>query len=405
MFRKCLSFLLSIALIFCLFASINTYSAVGEECIVKVETVKAITGDEVIVHLYVENNPGIMAMTISITYNPDALSYVRYYYGDVFTDYTVAAHPSRRLIRLVISENTDIAEDGTIAYFKFKVADDAENILHKMTVEYSSGDFCNNDLQRLMPKIVSGGVEVDYNGNNCKHKTFSEWTQKVAPSCDIEGIEERVCTKCPHTEHKNIDPIGHDFSDSFTVDIPATSDTPGTMSRHCTRCTATTNETIFTLEDTNKGDIDNKTDAEVPDNDYVDEIIQEQNPDISNPQNNSSNSNSSQQNTSSDKENIGSENTPDNNKNDNSQISSSESVNSSHNSSNTDQKEEKEEEEKKKNEEQIKDIIEILSPDDENPDETALTIAQKLREAIPQIDKVITGLRFSFIILFMLILL
>lgn len=329
-----------------------------EKCIVKVETVSAITGDEVFVNLLIENNPGIMAMTISITYDPDALKYMAYYYGNVFTDYTVAAHPSRRLIRLVISEKRDLTGDGIIASFKFKVLDDAEYDLHKMTVEYSSGDFCNSDLVRIMPQIVPGGVDVQYNGTNCTHKKYEEWTEKIAPSCDKEGIEQRKCVKCPHTESRNTDPIGHTFSDKFTVDIAATEDMPGIMSRHCIRCNATTEETTFTLDDSQKGEIENKSEAEVPENEVVSGIINEQHPDRNEKEENKK---------------------PD--------------------SDNTDENINEEE----KTEEQIKDILEIISPDSDKDE--AVDIEDKLREAIPKIDLIITIITIALIILLVFVLL
>jgi len=407
MLRKLLSILIITILTFSLFACSLTVHA-EEDCTVTVETVSALTGDEVYVHLNVTNNPGIMAMTISITYNPDALDYIDYYYGDVFSDYTVAAHPTRKLIRLVISEKKDISEDGIIASFKFKVKDNAENELHKMTVEYSSGDFCNNDLVRIMPKIVSGGVDVQYNGSNCSHKNFGEWTEKVAPSCDKEGVEQRTCVRCPHTENRSTNPIGHEFSDKWTIDIPATKDMPGTMSRHCIRCSATTNETNFTLEDTEEGKIDNTPEAEVPENDVVSDIIEEQHPDIDdqiNSENNSSGNNSSKDNTTS--ENTDKDNSSDSTSNqttDSNTQSSDDDSDENNNTSSDSSDISKEEEEKKKNEDKIKDIIEIISPEDEAPQETALTVAEKLREVIPEIDKVIGGLRIAFTILFILIL-
>ncbi len=456
MFRKILSLLIILILTISMIVSGFTVKA-AEECTVTVEKVSAITGDEVYVHLYITNNPGIMAMTISITYDSDALEYKDYFYGDVFSDYTVAAHPTRKLIRLVISEKKDITADGIIASFQFKVADNAEYDLHEMTVEYSSGDFCNSDLVRIMPKIVSGGVDVQYNGTNCSHKKFGEWKEKVAPSCDKEGVEQRVCEKCPHAENRSTNPIGHEYSDKWTVDIPATTDMPGTMSRHCVRCSATTDETNFTLEDSEEGDIENKPEAEVPENDTVQDIIDEQHPDISQDQNTSENSSNSSENSSTDNgsnnnssqttdssntssddsssdssgSNISSE--PDNSVNsdtsdDNSSKDNSDSSGSSVSEDSTsdnkeennqkitndqekdkdkekeEKKQEKEKEEKKKNEDKIKDIIEIISPEDEKPEETAVNIAEKLREVIPQIDKVISRLKVAFIILFVLIL-
>lgn len=353
---------------------------------VQVDTAKANAGDPVIVLLRIINNPGVMAMTISITYDSSALDYQYYYPGtEVFSDYTVKEHPSRNIIRLVISEETDKYNDGLIVGFRFNVAKDAEAKLHEMTVEYSSGDFCNNDLVRLMPKIVSGGVDVAYNGTNCGHRKCSDWTEIIAPTCTTEGAEQRTCAKCGHIELRNTDPAGHDYEDKWTVDIPATKDSAGTMSRHCKNCESTTDETNFTLQNSEDGNIQNEANGSVPDNDITSGIIVEQHPDLNKDETVSSEKpTSSDETASADK--------------DNSEISSN-SQDASQDINNESLKEQE------KTEEQIKDIIEIIAPDktDEEKAEITISINQKLREVFPKIDTITKVFRISFIMMIIFI--
>lgn len=389
---------------------------------VQVDTVQANAGDTVIVKLRVINNPGIMAMTISITYDSSVLEFKQYYYGKVFSDYTLKEHPNRNIIRLVISEEEDIYGDGAIIGIRFKIADNAEAKLHDMTVEYTSGDFCNNDLVRLMPKITPGGVEVAYNGSNCGHRNYSEWTESIAPTCTAKGAEQRTCTKCGHVELRDTAPTGHDFEDKWTVDIPATKDSAGTMSRHCKYCTATTDETNFTLEHSEEGDIENVEDGSVPDNDVTSSIIEEQHPEINEDKENSSNNPTSSEDTTTSQDNNSSENSsasskPQNGSSDKTDSSkkpesskdetSSKNNNSSSKDNNTSSKDENEDSDKKplteeeKTEEQIKDIIEIISPDksEEEKAEIVVSVNQKLREVFPQIDSIIKIFRICFILI------
>lgn len=385
MLRRILSVIISFLMIFSVF-SFNTFATSSEtpppaptgDFIVAVDTVKANAGDSVIVKLRVKNNPGIMAMTISITYDSSVLEFKRYYYGKVFSDYTLKEHPSRNIIRLVISEEYDVYGDGAIIGIQFKIADNAEAKLHEMTVKYSSGDFCNNNLERLMPKIEAGGVEVAYNGTNCGHRNYNEWSESIAPTCTKNGAEQRTCTKCGHVELRETEPAGHDYSDKFTVDIPATKDSAGVMSRHCKNCDATTNETHFTLQQSDEGNIDNIVDSTVPDNDVTKDIIDKQHPDL----NDSSTSD----------------------KTDSSTSSSSSEGSSEKNEKPKDDETQKEEE---NTQEQIKDIIEIISPDktDDEVNESAISITQKLREVFPQIDKMINVFKTSVIILLIIIIL
>lgn len=264
-----------------------------------VDTVDANVGDSVIVKLKIRNNPGVMAMTISITYDSSALIFEKYYYGLVFSDYTLKEHPDRNIIRLVICEKNDTYGDGAIIGIKFKIADDAEATLHKMTVEYSGGDFCNYNQERLMPEIKSGGVNVAYNGTNCKHRNYDDWEESMSPTCTDAGVDQRVCTICGHLDYRNSEPVGHSFSNNWTVDIPATKESLGMMSRHCIRCDASTDETNFSLEQSEEGNIENKFEGKVPQNDTVRDIILSQHPDINinNPNDNSSSQNSSVNNT------------------------------------------------------------------------------------------------------------
>lgn len=244
MLRKCFCFLITtVTLISSCCLSTATYAT--ENCTITVERTSAATGDSVLVNLDIKNNPGIMAMSISITYDPEALTYVGYYKGDIFSDYIVATHPDKKHIRLIISERKDKTEDGTVISFEFKVTENAEVGLHEMTVEYSSGDFCNYDLERIMPTIVAGGVEVIDANTSCSHDTFGEWTVEIPATCTVVGIDKRICTQCSHTEFRKIGKLGHSYSKDWTIDEAATCTNSGIKSRQCIRCDSAIDKTTI----------------------------------------------------------------------------------------------------------------------------------------------------------------
>ena len=89
----------------------------------------------IMIPIKIIENPGIMAVTVSITYDPTAIKYQDFYYGDIFTDYTIAVHPDRKLIRLVICERRNRTENGNIISFKFKILDEAKAELKGVTLE------------------------------------------------------------------------------------------------------------------------------------------------------------------------------------------------------------------------------------------------------------------------------
>ena len=254
-----------------------TASAAGTDGHITVSTVTAVNGDSVIVRLKMENNPGIMAITISVTYDSSVLTYERYYEGYLW-DYTVADHPDKNLIRFVNCENGNERSNGTMIAFKFKVKEDADFGFYPIGIEYKQGDFCNWKLQKLMPEVTSGGVNIEYNGKNCSHKKYGEWETVAPPKCETAGARQHACVKCGHIEIKDIAPTGHDFSDEWTVDEPATKEKEGKMSRHCKNCSAATDLLTFTLDEAEKNGIDNKASGGVKPSKFTDKLKEEQLP-------------------------------------------------------------------------------------------------------------------------------
>ena len=246
---------------------------------ITIDTVSALNGDSVIVKIMMENNPGIMAMTISITYDSSALEFERYYWG-YLGDYTVVDHPDKNLIRFVNCETRNYYENEKMISLQFKVREDADFGFYPIDIEYKSGDFCNWKLEKFMPAVTAGGVEVLYTGENCSHKNYSEWTVATEAWCTEPGAKQRVCEKCGHVELGEIPPIGHDFAPEWTIDEQATENTPGKMSRHCTRCDAVTDVLTFTLEQSEDNGLDNETGTVVKPSDITDDLMEEQLPDV-----------------------------------------------------------------------------------------------------------------------------
>lgn len=245
-----------------------------------IDTVSAVTGDTVIVKLNMENNPGIMAMTISITYDSSALSYQKFYRG-YLRDYMVVDHPDKNLIRLVNCESINFRDNDTMISLEFKVKDNAEFGFYPISVEYKSGDFCNFNLKKFMPKITSGGVDIAFNGNNCSHKKYDEWQTVAKPSCENPGAEQRNCIKCGHADIKEIPAVGHDYEDLWTIDKPATAESSGIMSRHCKNCDSSTDTLTFSLEQSEEEKLQNNSGSVVNKSEFTDKLVKEQLPEKS----------------------------------------------------------------------------------------------------------------------------
>ena len=192
-------------------------------------------------------------------------------------DYTVADHPTQKLIRFVNCETKERNDNGDMVYFQFRVNENASAGLHPISIEYKEGDFCNWNLEKLMPVIVPGGVDVAPNGTNCSHKQYTDWEIAAAPGCETPGANQRTCKRCGHIDIAETSPIGHTFEENWTIDTPATKTQPGVMSRHCIRCNASTDPLQFTLEQIEKqSDVENKKNEELPKNEFVETLINHQ---------------------------------------------------------------------------------------------------------------------------------
>lgn len=282
-----------ILIVYTILPTLSVSAEIIEEGIITIGKITANTGDTVIVPITFTENPGISAITISITYNSSALDFIEDINGDVIGDCETRAHPDKNIIRLVASKRGTTNANGTLISLKFKIADNAPPQLHKIDISYNSGDFCNWNLDRIMPTVVSGGVEVILSKSNCHHSSYSEWKTATVPSCLGNGAEQRICSACGHLELRDTPPIGHEFSKDFTIDKEATKTENGVMSRHCIRCNETTDEITYSLEQSEEGNFDNSFDTTIPSTDYIDDIYNEQYPDKEpDNQNQSSNSNS-----------------------------------------------------------------------------------------------------------------
>lgn len=81
-------------------------------------------------------------------------------------------------------------------------------------------------------KVILGDF-LQFVEDRPEEHVWGEWTVKTAPTCTEKGVEHRLCTKCDAEQTREMDALGHDFSDEFTVDKAPTVLEEGSKSRHC----------------------------------------------------------------------------------------------------------------------------------------------------------------------------
>lgn len=223
----------------------------------------ASSGKVVTVDIKISNNPGIMAMAFSITYDTDALEYVKYTKG-YLSDYTVKNHSDKGHVSFVNIESDDKSNNDTIISIDFKVKDNASAGTHIISLANSNRDtygsslkncFSNSNQQAISVNLESGGITVPETCENSGHK-YGGWEIIKAATCTKTGTKQRACIRCSATEEEQI-PITHDFENEWTVDKAATPTEDGIMSRHCKNCDAVTDKFTFTYKEVEDSKDDN----------------------------------------------------------------------------------------------------------------------------------------------------
>ncbi len=113
---------------------------------------------------------------------------------------------------------------------------------HTCQNEWCDSDYEDGDVKTAVTEISDLAVIETAH-------SFGEWEVETASTCTEKGLEKRVCANNPiHVETREIDELGHDYSNDFTIDENATCTQDGSKSRHCTRenCDAVTDVTVIT---------------------------------------------------------------------------------------------------------------------------------------------------------------
>lgn len=265
MFKFKKFFAVILCIIFCITLSFTTTAAPAAK--LTVTSVDAMPGDTVVIDVNISNNPGIMAMAFTITYDSNDLEYKSYSKG-YLSSYTVKNHPDKGHVAFVNVENKNVATDGTIISLTFEVKKASKAGKHPITIANSNRDKHGNKLHNIfsdanqnyiVPSVASGGITVAETCENSGHK-YGEWNILQNADCTTTGTKNHTCIRCGYLEEVVI-PITHDFEAEWTIDKAATPEEDGIMSRHCAKCDAVTDKITFKYEEIGGDDDNNSSDV------------------------------------------------------------------------------------------------------------------------------------------------
>lgn len=129
-------------------------------------TAEASAGDKkVTVLISVKDNPGILGMRLSVSYDESALTLTGASNGDAVSKVLTLtkAKTLRSGCNFVwdgIELDASDIKDGTVLELQFRVSDSAAAGKYPIAIHYNSGDIIDNDLQNLSPQIQNGYISI-----------------------------------------------------------------------------------------------------------------------------------------------------------------------------------------------------------------------------------------------------
>ncbi len=97
------------------------------------------------------------------------------------------------------------------------------------------------DIQTITAADIVGNVISVRITVNDGH-TFDQKEMKKEPNCLEKGLQWQKCSVCDYEEEQEIEALGHDWEEDYTIDVKPTKDKPGSKSIHCKRCDAVCDE-------------------------------------------------------------------------------------------------------------------------------------------------------------------
>ena len=189
---------------------------------------EAARGAQVSVTVSMENNPGIMGFSLSVSYDETRLSLTSLTCADELT-----GNKQVNGARVTWVGNSDVSYNGVFLTANFTVLDDAPLGDAAVSISYQPGDIGNFNEEEINFEVVAGGVTVI-----CNH-AWDEGVVTTEPTCTEDGIKTYTCTVCGQVlKTESVPATGHSWGDWVLTTEP-TLDADGVETRTCQTCGAT----------------------------------------------------------------------------------------------------------------------------------------------------------------------
>jgi len=150
-------------------SAVVSFAATAEaDAVIRIEETFGKVNETVSVDISIENNPGIIGMTLKLEYNESLLTLTEIKNGDALGYMTFTAPKVLKsgctLPWDAESVSDEDIKDGTIATLVFKIAENAElDSIADISVSYETGAIIDKDMKPLNVETVDGRIQViDY---------------------------------------------------------------------------------------------------------------------------------------------------------------------------------------------------------------------------------------------------
>ena len=223
--------IISVITAICLLLSVMTMfaSAAGEKGMITVDSVSAKVGEKVTVPIKMEQNPGLLAIVFSVTYNKDVLSFDSINYsGKLFSKDEIEINSDLTgevVLSLMTSSLTkDVTGTGEIASIVFTVNKNATNGTYPITANVTSsgnmsGQAVNASEQLVDFGFINGTITVSGGKDAPKTEAAPKTDAAAQQNATVESIVSYVQTEAdgqPVTDEK-----GQSVTATSKVYVPA----------------------------------------------------------------------------------------------------------------------------------------------------------------------------------------
>lgn len=193
---------LSGSMVFCLIIGFCAFCVSADnQPEISVESAVVYAGEEVLLSVKLENNPGIAALKLSLSYDSQlellAVEDSGNLGSPMFSN-SCSAKPYILSWNISSVADRDFMHNGVIATLRFRVKNSASAGEYNISLSCKVGEVFNSKMESFTPLFTTGAITVKQSDADCIHKNCV-WKVTKEGNCSEDGEKRYVCSDCGFT--------------------------------------------------------------------------------------------------------------------------------------------------------------------------------------------------------------